>query len=145
MLQGKSALPLGFSLFEVMVVLTITMIIAGGTILAISTFHRRNILKSETFAVQLFLEEIYARALAYQSDISLSLAPTRIATNQALGSQRRSYSLRHGVILVISPTQSKTLQFTSSISTTPATIKLQYHGLTCDVVISLRGRIRTTC
>lgn len=144
-LRETSAPVSGFSLLEVMLVLAITLILASSAALTLSANHRHNILKAETAAAQLFLEEIYAYALAYQQNITLSLSPLRIATSQNLGVQRSSYSFRHNVTLDLLPTQSKTLQFNSAISATPTTLTFQYHDRTCDLIISLRGRIRLSC
>ena len=144
-LQPTSAPPSGFSLLEMMIVLATTLILDGTAALTVSTHRRRNILKAEMTAVQLFLEEIYAHALAYQQDLTLSLSPFQMATSQTLGAQRSRYLFRHGVTLALAPTQSKTLQFNSTISATPTTLIFQYHDLRCNLVISLRGRIRLSC
>ena len=140
-----TALLKGFSLLELIIALGITAIAGTTATLQISGIHHRSVLRAEATSIQMLLEESYLAALAYQHEVLVHLEAQRVYTSLNHVRTRGSHTLRKNVSLVLAPGQSSTIQFHPSISATPATLTLQSHALTCQIIISLRGRIRTTC
>jgi prepilin-type N-terminal cleavage/methylation domain-containing protein len=135
----------GFSLLELLIALGITAVVSTTATVHIRGIQRRSVLRAEATSIQMLLEESYFAALAYQHEVLVHLDRQRVYTLLYPGMMRASHTLRDTVSLVLAPGQNPTLQFYPSISATPATLTLQSHGLVCQIVISLRGRIRTTC
>lgn len=135
----------GFSLLEVTVTLCLLSLLMASAVPSISRASRRLQLASEATSLRLFFERMYAHSLAYQDRITIRLSETHATAYTGDEKRISDHSLHHSVSIVLPARGELTLQVYPTISVSPATVKLRLGAELCDLIISLRGRARTTC
>lgn len=135
----------GFSLLEAMGVVCLLGLLATIAAPSLVEGMRHRALVRDTRALRLLLEEGYAHTLGHQEQLSIHLSPRGAELRALSGHALKRHDLSRDVTLDLSPKTELILQSYPSISFTPQTLTLRSFDTTCDIVISLRGRIRTTC
>jgi type II secretory pathway pseudopilin PulG len=137
--------PSGFSLIEAM---AITSIISVTLALAIPQFRSQIAmlaLRSETSALQIFLERNAAYALTSQSNVEITATGDILAASRHDGTSLATHRIRRGVQLDPLASSASSIQIYPFISASPATLVLTKNGRSCSVIISLRCRVRSEC
>lgn len=140
----------GFSLLEALVTISIISVLATIAVPQVSAQSKRLALRSEASSLRLFLERCSAYALTVRSPVEVvlsprNLSPSTLSAQHQNGPLLGNYTLQNGVTLEPLAGGATSLLFYPSISASPATLVLNKGGISCSVVISLRGRIRFVC
>lgn len=135
----------GFSLVEVLVTLGLISILASLAAPHLSAHAHRLVLRSEASAMRLFLERCAAYALSAQAPVEVALAKDSLTARHPGGAALGGHTLQHGATLEPLSQGESSLLFYPSISASPATMVLTRGGISCSIILSLRGRVRFVC
>ena len=141
----RSATLRGFTLVESLVVMTITGIVIGGAVMSLASYRRGSDASHAASSLMLFVERAYARALSTQRELTVVIEPTVATILDEFGAPKERLGFKAPVAPVLKDKTSQEVHLYPSISASPATITLHAGGHACDVIISLRGRVRTQC
>ncbi|MFN4896360.1 MAG: Tfp pilus assembly protein FimT/FimU [Pseudomonadota bacterium] len=143
--QNAAAFASGFSLLETLIALSIVAVL---TAVAAPHFANRTsalALQSESHRLLLFLERCSSYALTSRSTVEVAISSSTLSALQESKTVIAQHTIRHAAHLEPLPGGASSLFFYPSISASPATLNIIKGKLSCAVVISLRGRIRSTC
>jgi type II secretory pathway pseudopilin PulG len=132
------------SLIELLIVIGLLGILLAGAATTSARLYTSLLLRGAVEQVQLVLERAYILALLSESPVHVRIEPTRISFCP------RADTCEHAAlaptITLRSNTAARTvLTFYPSHATSPATLTVQGLAGSCRVVLSLRGRVSTSC
>jgi prepilin-type N-terminal cleavage/methylation domain-containing protein len=135
----------GFSLLELLLALAMVSILGAISFPALARWHSHALLKSEGTRLSLALEDAYVAALSYGETITVGFDRNVVQTIRSSGAPLATYSPRKGVSVSNKSTDQGNLTFYPTHTATPATVVITSPYGECEVVVSLRGRVRSTC
>jgi hypothetical protein len=91
------------------------------------------------------VERAYSHALATRQEMIVSVEPTLARAQTAGGLERELLPFKAPIAPELRNNQPQTIHLYPSISASPATISLRSGKSICEVIVSLRGRVRTQC
>lgn len=148
-LVSRAALQTGFTLIETLAALSIVGIVITVAIPQFNSHTTGLALRHEASALQTFLELSAAYALTARTTVEIRANSEglgkSITATQSDGTLISTHRVQHGASLDLATSSTFPLSLYPSISASPATLILNKNSRSCSVIISLRGRVRTTC
>lgn len=135
----------GFSLPELLVALALSSLMLAVSIPSIARWNSRRALVAEGARLSLSLENAYIAALSYGAPVTVSFKNNRVRALMGENRTLSSYAPNARVVVANKSTDQGDLTFYPTHTATPATIVIKSSAGECSVVISLRGRMRSTC
>jgi prepilin-type N-terminal cleavage/methylation domain-containing protein len=135
----------GFSLIELLIVLSVISALGATMIPAVGSWHKRHALMLEGEKLRLFLERARLVALTHDSTIAVRFKPPQLIATTTTTTPLFSYTPRSGISIKNRGEELKPVIFYATMTSTPTTLILSTRNAECAVVVSLRGRIRNGC
>jgi prepilin-type N-terminal cleavage/methylation domain-containing protein len=135
----------GASLIELLLSLAITSILFLIAAPSLPGLGRRQKVLTESARIRLALEQGYMSALAHDATVVASFGEHGIDLGFARGPSILHLSPPTGVTVRMKSPDQKEIAFYPTHTATPATVLIESGSLTCSIVVSLRGRIRSVC
>lgn len=139
----------GFSLIDALIALSILGVVAVVGAARVTELAARHRLRQGIDELRGVLEEGVMGALQREETLALELGENggmlQVATGEEAGTTLRTVKLPRGVQIDSAGESGSTILFYPSGVASPATVTMRLGGRVCDVVLSLRGRVRTRC
>lgn len=134
----------GDSLIEILIATAVVGILTTYALSSLREVNHLKFLKQEARKVQHAVEDLILKAQGQLIDHELIISTNYYITKEKNNSQILStYYFPKGVIAAISSSQTVSIYKNGVVS--PSTIVLNSSGLSCRIMISLRGRVRVLC
>ena len=135
----------GFTLVEALIVMSILTIGLSTAVNHLATYQRDAKLFRVASSVKLLVERTYSHALATRQEMVVTVEPTLARARTASGMERERLAFKAPIAPELRNNQPQEIRLYPSISASPATITLRSGKRACEVIVSLRGRVRTQC
>ena len=134
-----------FSLIDLMVALAIATVLMAASWPSLIGLTSNKDLRIEANKLETTIEDLILKSSQAESDLSLILYSQRYQiVKSSSGETVESTSLKPSVSIALED-ENKEISFYSSGVNSPASIILKSKGRECRVILSLRGRVRTSC
>lgn len=133
----------GFTLLDLCVATAIVIVLAAISIPAVSSWRVSHQLRSEASAVMATLARALENATIQHTRYAVVIAKEQLSIVNDLGKTTSIQRLRPGVIFV--PPTPEQIRFSPGFITSPSRLILMAQDNHCEITISLRGRIQSTC
>lgn len=137
--MGRSNHQSGYSILELVLVLAITALIAHVSYPRIQELRESVLLSSEAARVSSILQSLATAALSTESEVVAEAVGTTLRVTQ--GASSRVYTLR-APVQFSSPSS---IVYHPTGAVPPRTLVLTKASARCEIIISLRGRVRVAC
>ena len=135
----------GASLIELLLSMAITSILFSIAAPSLSSLRGREHVLAESARIRLALEQGYISALAHDAVVVASFGDHGVDLVFARGPSILHLSPPPGVTVRMKSPDQKEIAFYPTHAATPATVLIESGSLTCSIVVSLRGRVRSLC
>jgi prepilin-type N-terminal cleavage/methylation domain-containing protein len=139
------ALSAGFTLLEMLVAISILAIGVTTATSSLAVYQRDGKLSRAASSLKLLLERAYCHALATRQELIVTVEPAMVITRTADGSERERLRFKPPIAPELRNNEPQEIHLYPSISASPTTITLRLGKSMCEVIGSLRGRVRTQC
>ena len=135
----------GVSLLDVVISIALLGILFSISIPAISDRYSRYALKVATSTLRGDIEILIAKVLAQEQQFNLEINRLGYTIKPVTGEGKVTREFGHNIEALLPNGEPHLLKFYGSGVVSPATIALQKGGVSCQIIISLRGRSRVSC
>lgn len=135
----------GFSLPELLVALALSSLMLAVSIPSIARWNSHRVLVAEGARLTLALENAYIAALSYGVPVTVSLKNNRVRAFVGESRTLATYAPHAGVVVANKSVEQGDLSFYPTHTATPATLTITSSSGECSIIVSLRGRMRSTC
>jgi prepilin-type N-terminal cleavage/methylation domain-containing protein len=135
----------GFTLLESLVAISIITLGLATAAHSFTAYKRDAKLSRTASSLKLLVERAYSHALATRREMIVLIEPTEAKVQNANGTERERLTFKAPIAPELRNNQPQEIRLYPSISASPATITLRLGKSTCEVIVSLRGRVRTQC
>jgi prepilin-type N-terminal cleavage/methylation domain-containing protein len=135
----------GFTVMEVVAAVAVMALLVSAALPELKAVIDRGRLNNEALALKLFLERAYVHTLTAREGLEIACAEKELTAEYKSGEVLARHSISRGTTLDVELLANRRLLLHPSIAASPATLTLRRANRTCQVVISLRGRVRVTC
>lgn len=135
----------GFTLLESLVAISIITVGLAATAHSFTAYRRDAKLSRTVSSLKLLVERAYSHALATRREIVVVIEPTNAKAQNTDGTEHERLAFKAPIAPELRNNQPQEIRLYPSISASPATITLRSGKSTCEVIVSLRGRVRTQC
>lgn len=130
----------GFSYVEVIAVVAITATLLSISVPSFINVNRSGLLKHEAKKLQLVLEDSLTRALLQKEEIDFIGSASSYLIIDSVGNKLVTGNFKPGITL-----KPKTIKFYPSGVQSPATLHIKNKNKDCQLVLSIRGRVKVIC
>jgi hypothetical protein len=133
----------GFSLIDLTVAIALTSLLFSLSMLSVHAISDRREIKAEAQKLMRSLELAVFQSLNSEIETSLTVLSSGYELERKVGTSIR-YELPPN-IWINQKDRKRRINFSKSGVASPATIQLVKGDTTCEVTLSLRGRVRSSC